>query len=108
MMSVPRNLRTKAEGISLFSRIDNPSFPPRKAVRNSECDGLLYPVAGDVRPCGGGAISEAGEPGVGASWGNACRLVAGTGRVASGAGGKMDQQGDEVKSAHHWLKDRAE
>ena len=40
-----------------------------EALRNSECVGVLYSVAEDVRPCGRGAIPGAEEPGVGASTG---------------------------------------
>jgi hypothetical protein len=40
--------------------------------------------------------SEAGEPGVGANRGIACRSPANNGRVASGAGGEMAQSGDAV------------
>jgi len=33
-----------------------------EALRRPECLGVLHSLAGDVRPCGGGAISEDGEP----------------------------------------------
>ena len=70
-----------------------------EALRNPECDGLLLPAAPDVRPCGGGAISEDREPGVGVGVGPACRPTASTGGVASGARGEVAGSEDEVKSA---------
>jgi uncharacterized protein (TIGR00730 family) len=60
--------------------------------------GVLHSLAGDVRPCGGGAISEDGEPRARAGAGVGCGVVAGTGTVASGAGGEMAGSGDAVKA----------
>src|ERR1035441_9415475 len=68
-----------------------------EALRCPECLGVLHSVAGDVRPCGGGAISEDGEPRASAGAGVGCGLVAGTGTVASGAGGEMAGSGHEMK-----------
>jgi len=45
----------------------------REAVRNPECAGVLLAAIGDARPCGGGAVPEAGESAVGADPGQACR-----------------------------------
>ena len=67
-----------------------------EALRRPECLGVLHSLAGDVRPCGGGAISEDGEPRASAGAGVGCRVVAGTGRVASGTGREMAGSGDAV------------
>jgi uncharacterized protein (TIGR00730 family) len=58
--------------------------------------GYLHSLAGDVRPCGGGAISEDGEPRASAGAGVGGGVVTGTGRVASGAGREMAGSGDAV------------
>jgi hypothetical protein len=47
--------------------------------------GILLAAAPDVRPCGGGAVPEAGESGVGAGTGIACRPTASTGGMAPSA-----------------------
>ena len=60
-----------------------------------KCAGL-HSVASDVRPCGGGAVPEVGEPSAGAGAEFACGVVAGIGGVASGTGGKMAGSRDAV------------
>src|ERR1019366_6838724 len=70
-----------------------------EALRHPECFGVLHSLAGDVRPCGGGAIFEDGEPRAGAVAGVGCGVAAGTGTVASGAGREMARSGDAVKES---------
>src|ERR1700732_1735105 len=72
---------------------------PCEALRNPECAGVLLAAACNARPCGGGAVPEAGESGSSAGAGPACRPTASTGRVTSGARGEVAGSEDEVKSA---------
>jgi len=46
-----------------------------EALRRPECLGVLHSVAGGVRPCGRGAISEDGEPRASAGAGSAAELL---------------------------------
>jgi hypothetical protein len=82
-VALPRRIRD-AGGVLRSCDMDATRFAC-EALRNSECAGVLHRVAGDVRPRGGGTVPEAGEPGIGAGEGPACRSTASTERLASDA-----------------------
>lgn len=68
-----------------------------KALRHPGCPGVLHSLAGDARPCGGGAVPQAGEPGAGAGAGFRCGVAASAGGVASGTSREVAGSGDAVK-----------